>query len=308
MKSASQLMTELAHRTHCLRELSEVESKALKVALLDIFKEVVSICEQYGLTYMMSGGSCLGAIRHKGFSPWDDDLDIMMPRNDYNSLLCLLEKGVLGDKYEFTYPQKGKDANTVFLKVFLKGSIDIELVNKNTPFPKGVFLDVFAIDSVPRSKLGQRIKGFLANLIQFISMSRLQVQYPSNEYKEFVSLDPCLKKRFHLKQVVGKIMAFASHSKWVHWYDLFVSCSKENRPWGIPTGRKYYNGEIFDKDVFLPIRKAYFEGITVNVPNNYHLYLTNLYSNYMVLPPVEKREKHFICEFQLPEEYFKDNS
>lgn len=299
MKSDSQLMSELSHKTHFLRELSEEESKALKLEILNIYKDVAKLCDKHGLTYMMSGGTCLGAIRHQGFIPWDDDLDIMMPRKDYDQLIILLEKGELDEKYEFTYPNAKKDANTVFLKIFKKGTKDVELATANTPFPKGVYIDVFAIDSVPKSRLGKRIKGFLANILQYIAMARLRTQYPSPLLKEFVSLDPKLKRRYTIKVIVGHLTAFAPHSKWIYWFEKLVASDKEDREWGIPTGRKYYNGEIFDKKVFVPVKKALFENEEVNVPNDTHRYLENLYKNYMELPPVDKRERHFVCELDL---------
>lgn len=302
MKSESQIMSELSHKTHYLRELTDEESASLKNAILDIYKDVAALCDKHGLTYMMSGGTCLGTIRHQGFIPWDDDLDVMMPRKDYELLIRLLEDGALGNNYEFTYPNAKKDANTVFLKIFRKNSKDVELATISTPFPKGIFLDVFALDAVPKSKIGQKIKGFIANAIQFIAISRLYTQYPSQQLKEYMFLDEDLKKRYRVKLIIGKLASFASHAKWVFWFDKFVASSKEGNPWGIPTGRKYYNGEIFNKSVFVPVKKGIFEGLEVNIPSDTHSYLTNLYKKYMELPPVEKRERHFICEFQLPKE------
>lgn len=299
MKSESQLMSELSHRTHYLRELTEKESAALKHTILGIYKDVASLCDKYNLVYMMSGGTCLGAIRHQGFIPWDDDLDIMMPREDYNKLIELLLVGELGEQYEFTYPNSREDANTVFLKIFKKGTKNVELANVNTPFPKGVYIDVFALDSVPKSELGKRVKGFIANTIQYIAMARLVSQYPSPILKEYMALDSQLKRRYRLKLLLGRLTAFASHAKWIYWFERLVASNKEGREWGIPTGRKYYNGEIFDKAVYVPVKNAVFEGEVVNVPNDTHRYLTNLYKNYMELPPVEKRERHFICEFDL---------
>lgn len=300
MRSDSQIMHELSHRTHFLRELTDDESVGLKQVILSIYKDVASVCDKYGLVYMMSGGTCLGTVRHKGFIPWDDDLDIMMPRRDYNRLIALLEQGVLGDKYEFSYPNAKSDANTVFLKIFRKGSKDVELANVNTPFPKGIYVDVFALDCVPKNNVLKGIKGFIANGIQYVSIARLYAQYPSEALREFMSLDPQLKKRYRVKMMVGRLTSFASHAKWIYWFDRFVSSTRDRGEWGIPTGRKYYNGEIFDKNVFVPVRKAEFEGLEVNIPNDAHRYLTNLYRNYMELPPVEKRERHFICDFQMP--------
>lgn len=300
MKSESQIMSELAQKTHYLRELTAEESKVLKDTILDIYKDVAALCDKHGLTYMMSGGTCLGAVRHQGFIPWDDDLDIMMPRKDYDTLIVLIEEGKLGPKYEFTYPNKRNDANTVFLKIFRRNSKDVEIHNVNTPFPKGIYLDVFALDAVPKSKFMQEVKGFFANAIQYVGIARLYTQYKSKELKEFMSMDPDLMKRYRLKQFLGIITSFASHGKWVYWFDKFVASSKEGNPWGIPTGRKYYCGEIFNKEIYVPVKKGTFEGLEVNLPNNTDCYLKNLYSNYMELPPVEKRERHFICEFELP--------
>lgn len=300
MKSESQIMSELSHRTHYLRELSPEESHDLKNALLEIYTDVAKLCDKHNLIYIMSGGTCLGAVRHQGFIPWDDDLDIMMPRKDYDVLIRLLELGELGPKYEFTYPNDKTDANTIFLKIFRKNSKDIEIHNINTPFPKGIYIDVFALDSVPKAKIAQRVKGFVANALQFISMSTLNTQYPSKRLKEYMMMDSSLKKRYYFKYFIGKLFGIIPHAKWIYWYDKFVSCTKENRMWGIPTGRKYYNGEIFDKSVFVPVSKGLFEGLEVNLPNDTDKYLKNLYRNYMELPPLEKRERHFICEFQLP--------
>jgi lipopolysaccharide cholinephosphotransferase len=299
MKSDTEMLNELAKRTDYLRELTESESKALKKALLAMYVDIARLCEQHRLTVMLCGGSCLGAIRHKGFIPWDDDLDLLMPRHDYEQLLRLLEQGALAENYEFNTPDPKTDSKNVFLKIYRKNTYNIDIYSDNSPFPKGIGIDVFALDAMPRTRLGQQIKGIFANGLQFASIVVLFAKYPSKHLKEFMSLDPSTKKRYRIKYVLGKILGIIPHRKWVWWFDRLVASEREDRPLGIPTGRKYYAGEVFPREVYLPAREAEFEGVKVYIPNQYDPYLRNLYHDYMQLPPVEKRERHFIVKFSL---------
>ena len=109
MKTDTQIMNEIAITSGYLKPLSEEDSKAQKRLLLEIYNDVSTLCDQYDLDYMAGGGTCLGAIRHGGFIPWDDDLDIMMPRSSYEQFIKLLATGALGENYEYDTPNAEKD-------------------------------------------------------------------------------------------------------------------------------------------------------------------------------------------------------
>lgn len=301
MKTDKDLMNKVAHGKTKLRVLTAEESSAMKKVLMDIYKDISSLCNRHKLTYMLAGGSCLGAIRHNGFIPWDDDLDMIMPREDYEKFIALCEQGEMGAKYEMTYPCKERDTKNLYIKVYRKNSLNLEIMCDNEKFPNGLYIDVFPMDGVPNSIIMQKIKGFIADAFHFMAVSVLYAQYPSASMKEFVSNNKVLKRRYMLRMAIGRIMGIIPHRLWAYWYDLFVKCNTQTAKVGIPTGRKHYCGEILPRDVFFPPIKAAFEDIMTYIPHDYDRYLRNLYGDYMQIPPVEKRERHFVIDFKLPE-------
>lgn len=107
------------------------------------------------------------------------------------------------------------------------------------------------------------------------------------------------KKRYRQRMFLGHLFGVISHRRWVWWFDQLNAKSKKSKYLTVPTGRNHYIGETQLVDVFIPHKKGVFEGVIVNLPSNYDAYLTTLYGNYMEVPPVEKRERHFVYKYSL---------
>lgn len=303
MKSDRDIMNDLARKSDLLYELSEEESKKLKSLLLEMYKDIAAVCHKNALSVMLIGGSALGAVRHKGFIPWDDDLDLAMPRSDYNKLIEFLQNGALNEKYKYNAPSKNVDSKNNFLKIFRKGTTDAEIFEDNMPFPKGVFIDIFPIENAPSPSFLTRLRGRIVDAFSIIGTCVLFSQYKSETYKCYMKGNPDAYKRYKLRLFIGRIARiFGNHRKWVYWNDRIAQYHKDTGFVTIPTGTKRYCGEMVKKDVLLPASPGVFEGIEVSLPHNPDAYLTNMYKNYMWIPPVEKRERHFVYKFSLTEE------
>ena len=195
MKSYKILLNEAFQKNTHIKEMSNSDLKALQRCILDIYKKVYSVCEQNGLCMMMAEGSCLGAVRHKGFIPWDDDMDVMMPRPDYIRFIELCENGALGDEFQFRYPQGEKECSSPFMKVYMRDTLMMGLGGRSKRFPQMVFLDIFPLEGIPSNRLWRKIKGMMANTLRLIGNIVMESGKMSNEKREFYQTDKRLYKR-----------------------------------------------------------------------------------------------------------------
>ena len=276
-----------------LREITSDESARLKQTLLAMYRDILEVCNKNGLTCYLGGGSCLGAVRHDGFIPWDDDLDLNMFREEYIKLPELLEKDYPG-KYRVVGPGFTSNNPYNFMKIEKSGT-KLKTVFDDENDNPGIGIDVFPMESIPKNPLSNKIHGTILNGIFYIAICTKLFQKPSLADKVLASVKEG-KKKLRLRKFVGFLFSWKSYTKWMLMGDRVASKSYDSEMMTIPSGRKHYFGEIQPRSVFFPPSKHFFEGIESNIPNNYDVYLSALYGDYMQLPPPEKREKHFIIE------------
>lgn len=264
---------------------SDYEDLSLRDAqmlMVDILKEVHEICERHGLKYFLDGGTLIGAVRHKGFIPWDDDVDIGMPREDYEKFLEIAKKELPDYLFLQTFETDDKyDIYQVPCKIRYNGTILIEKdIAENSEMHNGVYIDVFPYDSLPKKK-------FMYKLQRTLSYNVLKSFIRIREKPEKLSIKNRITFTFY--KVVRALFPYKRRKK---FFDFLVSWNDVNSPYmayGLDTIWSEY---VYKKSDYFELSKLEFEGNYFYGPKNYDAILTQLYGDYMTLPKEEDRQWH----------------
>ncbi len=259
------------------KKMIPLSSGEIKKIEWDLLCQFADYCDQKGIRYYLGGGTLLGAIRHKGFIPWDDDIDIIMPRPDYNKFLSENEREhafCIGSIWNWS-------ANIPFIKLFDTSTIIKQKYSKC--YHTGhLWIDIFPLDGLPNSKI---------SLFLHYKISRLMRKMLTLSESNFTEGTSRIK-------IIGKIMLYPvakliGAPRWAIWLDRFSQRIKfENSYYigGLVWG--YGPQERMVKAKFLPYIDVSFEGRKFHAPKCWHIYLKNLYGNYMKYPPKNKRLNH----------------
>lgn len=254
--------------------LKKLSSDEIKRISLDILVDVAFFCEKSNIEYYLACGTLLGAIKYKGYIPWDDDIDIMMPRPSYNRFLSEY-KG----KYKVLRPSAGI---FYYAKVYDDNTIKIEAgkdYKKITPI--GIDIDVFPLDGIIND--GKEISKLMTKskkLETLLLLSNQPIFYRKNPIKAINRIVPRLIGSKNIVKLIEK-------NAQTHKYE---DCEYVVRIRNTPNG---FTGAL-KKDVYCPPKKKEFEGKLFNVPSNYDMWLKRFYGdNYLSQePPKEKQKPH----------------
>lgn len=277
-------------------ELSETQRNQLKTVLLAMLQDIVAFCHKHQIQYMLGGGSALGAVRHKGFIPWDDDLDLNMPREDYDRFIQLFSKEKSA-KYDLYVPDGAHLATHLFLKVLLKGTVLHDIHSMAEKCPMGICIDIFPIENVPPNPLIRKLKGILMTYMAYLFVSAKLYQTRNPKAKQLYGASFKAKLIYRARLLMGWFISFKPYAYWYALFDRWVQTKTKGEFCTIPTGRKHYLGEMLPWNVFIPCSDGIFENIKISLPANPQTYLKQLYgTDYMTLPPENKREHHYYTQ------------
>lgn len=268
-----------------------LELRTVQRAQLDLLLELDRICKKNDIKYFLVGGSLIGAIRHKGFIPWDDDIDLGMLREDYEKFKDIVNMELDLDYAFFDWRNDPKSPHP-FGKLKIKGSVYMEKEARKTGMNNEIFIDIFPFDKAPDVKKLQKRQKMKVLLLRKILQLKLGWELQEGKGIRKRILYVCLKI----------IALFRPLDKWkdVLNAELQRYSNTQSKKRVNMCGAYAYEKEMVPNEFLNKVIATDFEGYQVCIPEMYHEYLTKLYGDYMQLPPVEKRaNKHGIIESSL---------
>ena len=266
----------------------EVLSK-LQLVEMEILKDFDGICRKHNLKYFGYAGTGIGALRHKGYIPWDDDIDISMPRRDYEKFLRIIQKE-MGDKYYVLNTDTDENYPLATTRLCLKGTVFCEEVMKDVDCKWGIFLDLYALDNAADNEFLYQCQmwsaWFWGKLLILRDMPRPYL-YVHGLLAKVVTA-ACVTVHHILKFFnVPKSWLIKKRDNASRRYE-----HKKTRRIAYFCDPRPDTNTFYKKDIY-PLRELPFEDITLPFPHRLEKLLTKMYGDYMTPPPVEKRKTHY---------------
>lgn len=268
-----------------LHELTANELNKLHLIELELLLEMDRICRKCNIKYNIIAGTLLGAVRHKGFIPWDDDTDAAMMRSEYDKFVKACETEMDHEKFYFQDHTITPGYRWGYGKLRMKNTLFLRASQEHMPYPQGVFLDIFPLDNVPDNYIFRAVVNFRSFIIRKFLWSRVGK----------------IADRSSFKRMIYSLMDRLPEDRVIGWYDILIEKSRKwdtrwvktllfpaaNRTYGYK--RKWYENSI----------ELDFENKKLSGLRDYDEYLKFKFGDYMKLPPIEKRKIHPVSKIKL---------
>lgn len=263
---------------------------------VNILKDFIQVCKKYNLRYFGVYGTALGAVRHKGFIPWDDDTDVAMLRTDYNKFLEIAEKE-LGTFYRVMTPLKDARYACTVTHLQRKNTRFVPEFSRNAQYDMCIDLDIFPLDYVANHEKEQIRQGKRTNFfgkLLYLSGNKYPV-IPMGGIQAKILEIICIWVHYVLK------LFRITPQKIYRWYLKEATAYEEEQ--GEYVTSFEYSGSVKDKvkvkDLF-PTKEVPFEDIMISLPQNNEEFLTKVYGDFMKIPPKDKQINHapYLIQFE----------
>lgn len=264
-----------------MKQLTLQEIKKLSFEVLCAIRDV---CEANGLAYSLTGGTLIGAVRHQGFIPWDDDIDIMMPRPDYDRFIQIVKEGAFDFDLLCT-EISGQDYGYPFAKACHKGTLVKERGIQENGVSLGVYVDIFPVDGAGNHYAAARLRTMIFQILHGLKLMSNWTTFRRSKLRKWY-YEPARFLCYGISRLLGKNMLSRAIDRYLRAED-FSKCVYAGRLVG-----DFGSREIMPRGLFGKYTSVTFEGETFSAVADYDRFLISLYGDYMQLPPVEKQVTH----------------
>ena len=261
-------------------ELTPQDSQRIKEIELEIFKFFLDIANKLDIKYYIIGGTLLGAVRHKGFIPWDDDIDVGLPRKDYEKFIAEAQK-YLPEYYFLQTYETDPEYPLNFAKIRDSRTTYLETALNNKKINHGVFFDVFPLDFYPENEKDQ-------------DKFDKKVSIYAKRIRDSLNVEHSTSIKSKVFSVIARLLAKDTQTACRKKDKIYTSLSSSNLMGNMSSA--YKRGETAPLDWCGEGVELEFDGLKVNAPVEYHKFLTQIYGDYMQFPPPEKRKSHHFTD------------